>query len=262
MNGINFGQYIPRDSWVHNLDPRAKLYLVVVLMATVIGVSGLPGILTTLAYAAWLMMLAKVPFRTYWQNTRTLLIIVAITVIFQILLVPGEVVFRWWIVSVTDYGLRLGALMTYRLLMIYLLAQLLTLTTSPLQMTDALERILKPFSRVGIQAHELAMIMTIALRFIPVFFEETDKIVKAQVSRGADFQSGWVKSARNLVSIIVPLFNRALRRADELALAMEARCYAGGEGRTRLHTMKMKSADYTVIGLTTALAVAVFLFRL
>jgi energy-coupling factor transport system permease protein len=156
----------------------------------------------------------------------------------------------------------MGALMTYRLIMVYVLAQLLTFTTSPLQLTDGLERIMRPFTKVGVPAHELAMIMTIALRFIPVFFEESDKIIKAQISRGADFQGGWVKSARNLVSIMVPLFTRAFRRADELAMAMEARCYAGGAGRTSLHTMIMNPADYGTIVVTTGLVLVIFLTRM
>lgn len=257
MNGLTFGQYMPNQSFVHSLDPRTKLFLVVALMAAILGVDTLLGVTITAIYTGLFILSAKIPIGIYWHGTRPLFVVVAITVAFQVLLVPGEVIYRWWVFSITYSGVRMGLLMTYRLVMVFLLAQLLTFTTSPLQLTDGLERILKPFSKVGVPAHELAMIMTIALRFIPVFFEESDKIIKAQISRGADFQGGWLKSARNLVSIIVPLFTRAFRRADELALAMEARCYAGGEGRTRLHAMTMALTDYGTIAVTTGLVLVI-----
>ena len=251
MNSFTFGQYIPGQSFVHSLDPRTKLYLVVVAMVAVLGVNTLLGVLITAFLTGTFILAARVPVRVYWSGTRPLLIVVVITAAFQIFFVPGEVIYRWWFITISDVGVQMAALMTYRLLMVIVLAQLLTFTTSPLQLTDGLERILKPFSKIGIPAHELAMMMTIALRFIPVFFEEGNKITRAQISRGADFRGGWLRSARNLVSIIVPLFVRAFRRADELALAMEARCYTGGEGRTRLHVMVMSPADYGVITVTT-----------
>ncbi len=259
MNSFTFGQYIPGESYVHSLDPRTKLYLVVAAMVAVLGVNTLWGVVITALFIAIFILAARVPARVFWSGTRPLLIVVVITALFQIFFVPGEVIYRWWLVTVTDAGLKMGALMTYRLLMVILLAQLLTFTTSPLQLTDGLERVLRPFSKVGIPAHELAMIMTIALRFIPVFFEEGHKITRAQVSRGADFRGGWLKSAQNLVSIIVPLFVRAFHRADELALAMEARCYTGGEGRTRLHVMVMSPADYCVMAVTTGVVLFVIL---
>lgn len=259
MNSFTFGQYIPNQSFVHSLDPRTKLYLVVVTMAAILGVNSLLGVLITALFTGLFVWFAKVPVGIYWRGTRPLLIVIAITAAFQIFFVPGEVIYQWWFISITDIGVQMGALMTYRLVMVFTLAQLLTFTTSPIQLTDGLERILKPFSKVGVPAHELAMIMTIALRFIPVFFEEGDKITKAQISRGADFQGGWLKSARNLVSIIVPLFVRAFQRADDLALAMESRCYTGGEGRTRLHIMTMTGADYGVIAVATGIMLVVML---
>ncbi len=259
MDGITFGQYIPVQSFVHSLDPRAKLYLVVMLMAAILGVHTFLGVAVTVVYTTLLILSANVPLGVYWRGTRPLFVVIAITVAFQIFLVPGQVIYQWWFFSVTNTGIQVGALMTYRLIMVFMLAQLLTFTTSPLQLTDGLERILKPFNRLGVPAHELAMIMTIALRFIPVIFEESNKIVKAQVSRGVDFQGGWIKSFRNLVSIIVPLFTRAFRRADELALAMEARCYTGGEGRSSLYYLSMSLADYSIMVITTGLMLVVFL---
>lgn len=259
MNSFTFGQYIPGESFVHSLDPRAKLYLVVVTMAAVLGVKTLTGVIVTALFTGIFILSARVPLMIYWRGMRPLIIVVAITAAFQVFLIPGEVVFRWWIFSVSDTGIQMGALMTYRLVMVFILAEMLTFTTSPLQLADGLERTLRPLSKIGVPAHELSMIMTIALRFIPVFFEEGEKIIMAQISRGADFRGGWIKSLRNLVSIIVPLFMRALGRADELALAMESRCYTGGEGRTRLHEIAMSPADYGVIAVTTGMALAIIL---
>lgn len=259
MNSFTFGQYIPGESFVHSLDSRTKLYLVVVTMAAVLGVYTLWGVLVTAFFTGLFILSGRIPLKIYWQGMRPLIIVVAITAGFQVLFVPGEVIYRWWILSVSDTGVQMGALMTYRLIMVFILAELLTFTTSPLQLTDGLERILRPLSKLGFPAHELAMIMTIALRFIPVFFEEGHKITMAQISRGADFRGGWIKRFRNLVSIMVPLFMRAFRRADELALAMESRCYTGGEGRTRLHETTMSVTDYGVIVVTTGVMLAVIL---
>ncbi|MGE5544238.1 MAG: energy-coupling factor transporter transmembrane component T family protein [Bacillota bacterium] len=259
MNSFTFGQYIPGNSFVHSLDSRTKLYLVVVSMAAVLGANTLLGVVITTLFTGLFILSSSISVRTYWHGMRPLIIVVAIAAAFQIFFVPGEVIYRWWIFSVSDAGAKMGALMTYRLIMVFVLAELLTFTTSPLQLTDGLERILRPLNKLGVPAHELAMIMTIALRFIPVFFEEADKITMAQISRGADFSGGWVKKTRNLVAIIVPLFVRAFRRADELALAMESRCYTGGEGRTRLHEAIMSPADYGVIAVTTGMVLAIIL---
>jgi energy-coupling factor transport system permease protein len=197
----------------------------------------------------------------YLRGIKPLLILTVITVAFQVFLVPGTPVFHWWLLTITDNGLTQGVLMAYRLLVIYLLAQLLTFTTSPMQLTDGLEKTLRPLAGIGVPAHELAMIMTIALRFIPVLFEESDKIVKAQLSRGANLQSGWLKGRNSLVSILVPLLNRAFQRADDLALAMEARCYTGGEGRTRLHESRMGSNDFLIMLATGGILALAFLLR-
>lgn len=258
MNGAAFGQYIPHKSVIHLLDPRTKLYLVAVMMVVVFAVDSWVGVLTMAAYAVVMRYLSGIPWRVFVQGMKPLMVLMAVTVVFQLLLVPGKAVFEWWLITVTDAGIRMGGLMGFRLTMVFFLAQLLTITTSPLQLTDALEKLLGPFRRIGVPAHELAMIMTIALRFIPVFFEETDKIFRAQMSRGADF-SGSLKNIRNLVSIMVPVFTRAFRRADELAMAMESRCYVGGDGRTRLHELTMRGRDRAAIVLITILAALTFL---
>jgi len=256
MNGITFGQYIPRSSFIHHLDPRSKLYLVVILMVAILMVDSWAAVILTVVYACSMVLLSGIPVRVYLESSKALWVILTITVAFQIFFVPGQIIWRWGIISISDMGIRMGILMAYRLAMIYLLAQLLTFTTAPLQLTEALERLLKPLERVGVPAHELAMIMTIALRFIPIFFEESSKITKAQTSRGANFQGG-INSLRNLVAIMVPLFTRAFNRADELALAMESRCYQGGEGRTRMNSLIMTERDYLAMAVTTVLAIII-----
>ncbi|NLW62670.1 MAG: energy-coupling factor transporter transmembrane protein EcfT [Syntrophomonadaceae bacterium] len=261
MNSFPFGQYIPGISLVHSLDPRTKLFFVVIMMAAIFAVNTLPGVLITALFTGIFIALTRVPLTIYFRGMRPLMVLVGITAAFQVFLIPGEVIWRWWVFSITDTGIEMGALMSYRLIMVFVLAQLLTLTTSPLQLTDGLEMVLGPLTRVGFPAHELAMIMTIALRFIPVFFEEGSKIILAQVSRGADFQGSWLKSARNLVAIMVPLFAQAFRRADDLALAMESRCYTGGEGRTQLHEITMSRTDYLVMAATAALVPFIFVLR-
>lgn len=254
MNGTTFGQYIPQESAVHSLDPRTKIFLVVVLMIATMMIDSYLGGLIIALFTGTIMLAARIDPGWYWKGSRPLLILIFITAAFQIFLTPGQVLARWWIVTITLPGLKIGLLMAYRLLMLYLLAQLLTRTTSPMQLADGMEMILKPLKRLGLPVHETAMIMMIALRFIPVFFEEAEKVIQAQQSRGAELEGASFSQVRNMVSIMVPLFLRAFRRADELAVAMEVRCYSGGEGRTRLHEIQMKNADYLVMLLTTGLA--------
>lgn len=254
MNGTTFGQYIPRESAVHSLDPRAKIFLVVVLMIAAIMVDSYLGGLIIALFTAMIMLASKLDLGWYWKGSRPLIILILFTAALQALLTPGQVLLRWWIFTITLPGIKIGLLMAYRLMMIYLLAQLLTRTSSPMQLADGLERILKPLKPLGMPVHETAMIMMIALRFIPVFLEESEKVIQAQMSRGAELEGGSLNQVRNMVSIMVPLFLRAFRRADDLAVAMEVRCYSGGEGRTRLHEIQFKSNDYCIILVTTCIA--------
>lgn len=247
MNSFTFGQYIATDSFVHSLDPRTKLAMTVVLMIAALSTMSPLGLISVGVALAALVLLSNVTLMLYWRGIKPMLIIICITVAFQVFLIPGKVLFHWWIFTATEPGVTLGALMAYRLLVVFFLAQLLTFTTSPLELTDGLENILRPLQKIKVPVHELAMVMTIALRFIPVFFEESARITKAQMSRGADFSSSFTGAFRNMISIIVPLLARAFQRADDLAIAMESRCYAGGIGRTRLHQISMRTRDHLLV---------------
>lgn len=256
---VNFGQYIPGESLVHSLDARSKLFLVLALMIAVLGVHSLIAAAGLTLIMALLIALTRIPPRLYWRGIKPLLFLIVLTVVFQLFFVPGEPLVKAGPVTITRPGAVMAVWMTFRLLVIFLLAQLLTFTTSPLELTTGLEKVFAPLERVGIPAHDLAMVMSIALRFIPVLYEESDKITKAQMSRGASFGGGFMSKGRSLVAIMVPLFVRALQRADDLALAMEARCYTGGAGRTRMHETVMGARDYLVMlaGLLAALALTV-----
>ncbi len=262
LRDITLGQYLPRESPIHRLDPRTKilltlLYIVALFMAD----NGYPyvllGFFTLLCYP-----LARLPLRIIGRSLRPLLFILALTVGLNMIMTSGEVLYRLGPLSLTREGLRLGVLMGVRLGLLIVTTSLLTLTTSPISLTDGMERLLRPFRRLGLPAHELAMMMTIALRFIPTLLEEAEKIMKAQTARGARFTSGnFLVRARNLVPLLVPLFVGAFRRADELALAMEARCYRGGEGRTRMRELHAAARDYLAALVMVAVMAAVLWLR-
>lgn len=207
-----------------------------------------PPYLLILAFILFSIWLSKVPFKYVLKGLKPLMIIIGITFVINVLLTKGEVLFEIGPLTITKEGLSQAVFMALRLIFLITGTSLLTLTTSPISLTDGIEKLLSPFKRVGLPAHELAMMMTIALRFIPTLLEETDKIMKAQMARGADFESGnIINRAKNLVPLLVPLFINAFRRADELAIAMEARCYRGGEHRTRLNELKLKKQDIFAI---------------
>ena len=206
-------------------------------------------------------MLSQVPPRFVLRGLRPLVIIILFTLALNVFLTPGEVLWKWAFLTVTKEGLIKGAMMGARLILLIIGTSLLTLTTSPISLTDGIESLLGPGRRIGIPAHELAMMMTIALRFIPTLLEETEKIMKAQMARGADFESGnLLRRARSLIPLLVPLFVSAFRRADELATAMEARCYRGGEGRTKLRQLRYRSNDYLALGVSSVFMVLVAWF--
>lgn len=248
LRNIAIGQYYPGDSPVHRLDPRVKINIALALIIALFLVRGFAGYallgLMTLS-AIWL---ARIPASLVIRGLRPILFILILTVVLNILFTGGDVVVRLGPLALTSQGLRQGGLMGLRLILLIVNTSLLTLTTSPISLTDGLESLLRPFRRFGVPAHELAMMMTIALRFIPTLMDEADKIMKAQMARGADFETGnLVQRARGLVPLLVPLFISAFRRADELALAMEARCYRGGEGRTRMKQLAVTNLDYLAI---------------
>ena len=262
LSDITIGQYFPGSSILHRLDPRTKVvllffYLVLVFVCR----SAISyAILSALTFA--LMVLSKVPLRMMLRSLKPLWWIILFTFVIHVFSTPGEELAKVWIFSVTWEGIVQGFYVSLRLVLLILLSSLLTFTTSPLKLTDAMEALLAPFKRIGVPAHELAMMMTIALRFVPTLIQETDRIMKAQQSRGANFTDGSIaKRLRAFVPVLVPLFLSAFRRADDLAMAMEARCYRGGEGRTQMKALKITSIDYVAWGFTIVLIAAVIVLR-
>ena len=256
LNNIMIGQYFPGDSFLHRMDARVKILLLLILLIEVFVFTSAPVYLLMTGITFLLIMTSKVPLRMVLRSLKPLWWIILFTFVLHLFSHPGRELYRIWQFVITQEGVEQGALISVRLMLLIVLSTLLTFTTSPLKLTDALESLLSPFKRLGLPAHELAMMMTIALRFIPTLISETDKIMKAQQSRGADFVTGSILSRlKNMVPILVPLFLSAFRRADDLALAMESRCYRGGEGRTRMKEMKLGRLDYVAIGVFAVLSV-------
>lgn len=244
LTDITLGQYFPGDSLLHRMDARVKIIL---LFFYIVGIflfdNNICYGLNT-ALAVLLVFLSGVSPRMVLKSIKPLWWILILTFVIQLFTVPGEVLMKLWIFNITYEGLIKGFLISLRLVLLIGVSSLLMLTTSPLMLTDALESLFRPLKRFGFPAHELAMMMTIALRFIPTLMEETDKIIKAQKSRGSDIGEGnFLAKAKSMIPILVPLFISAFRRADDLAMAMEARCYHGGEGRTRMKAMRMHNVD-------------------
>ncbi|ADL11744.1 energy-coupling factor transporter transmembrane component T family protein [Acetohalobium arabaticum] len=246
LKDIMLGQYLERDSIIHKLDPRVKILLVIFYIVILFVSETFFGYLALGVFIAVSTLVSKIEFKYILKSLKPLLFIISLTLIIHLFLTKGgEVLWQWKFLSIEKKGLELGLFMAARLIFLITFTSLLTLTTSPIELTDGLERLLEPFKRFGVPAHELAMMMTIALRFIPTLLEEAEKILKAQKARGADFESGnLIQKAKNLIPLLVPLFVSAFRRADELALAMEARCYRGGEGRSRMNQLKLSTSDY------------------
>lgn len=259
---ITIGQYYPADSIIHKLDPRVKLLAVILYVVSLFTFRGIWGfVLVTLALAG-MIKLSKVPFHFMVKGLKAIVIILIITALFNLFLTPGETLVTVWKLTITKEGLKSAVFMAIRLIFLILGTSTLTLTTTPNQLTDGMEKALRPFNKIHVPVHEVAMMMSIALRFIPILIEETDKIMKAQIARGADFESGnLMKKAKAMVPLLVPLFISAFRRANDLALAMEARCYNGGAGRTKMKPLKYKKADFVAYGVMFGYIVLVILLR-
>lgn len=241
---ITLGQYYQTDSVLHRLDPRVKVSGTFVYIISLFLVSTFTGYLYAGIFLAVCILLSGVPFRYIWRGMRAVLVLLLITVIFNLFLTPGTPVVRFWRLQITIEGIRFAAKMGIRLVFLIIGSTLMTLTTTPNQLTDAMESLMHPLKKLHVPVHEISMMMSIALRFIPILMEETDKIMKAQMARGADFESGNVITRiRNMVPLLVPLFISAFRRANDLAMAMEARCYQGGEGRTRMNPLVYHNND-------------------
>ena len=263
LKDITLGQYFPGNTPVHRLDPRTKLLCIVlyfIALFTANGPVSMGLVFLTLAFA---VAVSRIRPAELLKGMKPLLFIIIFTAILNLFFTEGEIIVRWWIFKVTEEGLKRTALMVLRIFLLVSSTFLLTYTTSPLQLTDGLEHLLTPLKRIRFPVHELSMMMSIALRFIPTLIEETDKIMSAQKARGADFETGSLaKRAKALLPILVPLFVSAFRRADELATAMECRCYHGGEGRTRMKTLKMGASDVlTLILYSAVLCSVIFLVR-
>lgn len=263
FKNLTIGQHYPVESPVHDLDPRLKIIMTFIFIISLFLIETFSGYLIVIAFLAVAITLSKVPIKFVIRGLRPILMIIVITFIINLLMTPGKVIFSLGFIKITEEGLRQAGFMAIRLTLLIMGTSLLTLTTSPIILTDGIEALLNPFKRFGLPAHELAMMMTIALRFIPTLMEETEKIMKAQKSRGADFESGNIMSrARNLVPLLVPLFISAFRRADELAMAMEARCYRGGENRTRMRQMKIQGVDYAAAFVFIVYFAAIIIFKI
>ena len=245
LKDITLGQFFPGDSLLHRLDPRTKIVLLFFFLAAIFIFDSPLAYAALTAFTAALIAVSRVPPFLMLKALKPLSWIIAFTFVIHLVSTPGDAFFHVWLFDFTWQGAAKGFFIALRLALLILLSALLTYTTSPLALTDALETLMQPAKRVGVPAHEIAMMMTIALRFVPTLIEEADKIMKAQQARGADFTEGSViERVKGFVPVLVPLFISAFRRADDLALAMEARCYRGGVGRTQMKALRISSIDY------------------
>lgn len=245
IRDITLGQYYPAKSIIHQLDPRVKLVTTMVYIVSLFVAKGILGYVIATLFLAMVVKLSKVPFRYITKGLKAIIMILLITVVFNLFLVDGEVVlWRFGFLKITDKGVRTAVFMAIRLIYLIIGSSIMTLTTTPNDLTDGLEKLLGPLKKIHVPVHEIAMMMSIALRFIPILLEETDKIMKAQIARGADFETGnLIQKAKAMVPLLVPLFISAFRRANDLAMAMEARCYHGGDGRTKMKPLHYESRD-------------------
>jgi len=250
LKDITLGQYFPGDTLLHRLDPRTKLILTLVYIVAIFVAKNYVSYALLLLFLVVSVLISKIKPRALFRGLKPVVVIIIITAILNLFYTDGNVIARFWVFRITDAGIKSAIFMALRIAMLILGTFLLIYTTSPIDLTDGLEKLLGPLKKIKIPVHELAMMMSIALRFIPTLIEETDKIMNAQRARGADFETGNIfERAKAMLPLLVPLFVSAFRRADELAVAMESRCYHGGEGRTKMKQLRMKTRDY--LGLTT-----------
>jgi len=244
IRDITLGQYYPGNSVIHRLDPRVKILATLLYIVALFVVKDFTGFIAAFVLLEAVIILSKVPRKYIWRGLRPVLIIIGFTIAVNMFMIKGDIIWQLGFLHITRQGLRTADFMAVRLVLLIIGSTMLTLTTRPIGLTDGIEALLSPFKKIGLPAHELAMMMTIALRFIPTLLEETDKIIKAQQARGADFESGNIlRRAKALLPILVPLFISAFRIAQDLAMAMEARCYGGVVKRTRMNAMKFAGRD-------------------
>jgi energy-coupling factor transport system permease protein len=263
LTDIMLGQYFPGASFIHLLDPRTKIISTILFISSIFLAETYQAYAILAIFIGIIIALAGIPLSMILRSLKPLWMIIVLTLLIHIFTTPGAILYKVGPFAATQEGIRQGLFMTIRLIFLIIVSSLLTFTTSPIALTDGIERLLKPFKKIGLPAHELAMMMTIALRFIPTLLEETDRIMKAQMARGADFTSGnLLRRARNMIPLLVPLFISAFRRADELATAMEARCYRGGDHRTRMKQLQISSLDWLAYGILCIIIGALIVVRL
>lgn len=262
LRDITLGQYYPANSVIHKLDPRVKLFGTMIFIISLFSFKGVAALGVATIFLFCVIKLSKVPFKFMVKGLKAIMVLMLITAVFNLFMTPGETLVSFWVLKITKEGLKNALLMAVRLTYLILGTSIMTLTTTPNQLTDGLEKSLMPLSKIGVPVHAIAMMMSIALRFIPILIEETDKIMKAQMARGADFESGnLMKKVKAMIPLLVPLFVSAFRRADDLAMAMEARCYHGGSGRTKMKPLRYEGRDKKAYLLVIIYLVAVLLCR-
>ena len=250
LKDITLGQYFPGDSIIHRLDPRTKLILVIMYIVALFMAKSFVGYAVMMLIFAGAVRLSKVPPKSMFKGLKPVVIIIALTAVLNLFYTPGEELVSFWIFTITKEGIVKAIFMVLRIIMLISGTFLLTYTTAPVALTDGMELLLGPLKKIKVPVHEMSMMMSLALRFIPTLIEETDKIMSAQKARGADFETGnIIQRAKALLPILVPLFISAFRRADELAVAMESRCYNGGAGRTRMKTLRYEKCDFVALAL-------------
>lgn len=245
IKDITLGQYYETQSVLHRLDPRTKLFGTLIFIISIFLTSSLTAFFAATLFFVSVIMLSRVPLRFMLRGLKGILIFIILTVLLNLFLTSGEPVFTIGVLQISMEGIESALLTLFRFIYLIVGTSVMTLTTTPNSLTDGLEKALRPLEFIKVPVHEIAMMMSIALRFIPIFVEETDKIIKAQTARGADFESGGIiRRAKAMIPILVPLFISAFRRANDLAMAMEARCYQGGKGRTKMKPLKYAAADF------------------
>lgn len=251
IRDITIGQYVPGDSLLHKSDPRTKIILTFVMMIFIFLINTYWGYLLLTLFTALMIVTSNVPVKFILKGLKPVIFIVVFAGVINMFTIGGRTIFEFGFIKMTYEGVDMAVKMAIRLFLLIITASMLTYTTTPIALTDGIEKLLGPLKRIRVPVHEIAMMMTIALRFIPTLLEETDKIIKAQSSRGADFDSGnMVERAKSFIPVLIPLFISAFRRADELATAMEARCYRGSEGRTRMKQLRLTRYDFITSAIT------------
>lgn len=258
IRDITIGQYYPSGSKLHSMDPRVKIVCTLLYLISLFLFDNIWGYLVATAFLVFVIRISKVPFKYIVRGLKSIIMLLMITVVFNLFLnKTGKILVEFWIFQITDEGLKTAIFMAIRLIYLILGSSIMTFTTTPNALTDGIEKLLWPLHKIKVPVHEIAMMMSIALRFIPILLEETDKIMKAQIARGADLESGnIIQKAKAMIPILVPLFVSAFRRANDLAMAMEARCYRGGEGRTKMKPLVYTNNDYIAYAITVGYVIA------